>query len=452
MAVVVSDPGTTRPSIQWAPRQRGLKVRTLRQSIPLSVRSDIDRAVVDPILPGLDCPRSMIRDLHNLLVRPHVRQWVLSLDQCSQDLWAAIVSDYMEQAWRRQPDLAGRYIQWLLPTVAEVIRSVSGMVRLEWDADFREALAVRGDAQIQLELLGPLAVFFLQSLARGEAAWDTLVEPEQVPPRLLPFGWAPLADGLRPTMRFLITGQCGETFKRKAFLYSPLSIYLQSLGVAERVLTLRHVCPTCREAWLGSSCPSCGSDLINQSSPWLLAKAYLQRCQGRFDDEGRRLVLLGSLVQVDPAGLDSHCDLRTGRSHVLPEDMAERHYWNNLMRQQALAMVQEFLGDGKTHVKQLALCAELAGVADPRRLLEEMASPDDATPLERLIETLLEPRIADRAERVERMNRRLPVIAISLGAEHWTAFTEIQFGVYLGRLREQFLRPFKGQAESLAKL
>ncbi|MHC4984217.1 MAG: hypothetical protein ACYTF6_13755 [Planctomycetota bacterium] len=380
-------------------------------------------------------------DLQTVLGSPPVRRWVLNDDfYTSQSLWAALVADFADNTWKKSSELTGRYIRAIVPTVKEVVRSVAGIVRLGWDHDFRVALSGHSDESTRMALFAPLATFFLQSLGRGEVAWDILVEPKYRPRRVRPFSWVALSDGLYSAVRFLLTSQAGRGFLPKAFLYSPLSRYLQQMNVAKRARVVRSRCPKCGEYFARGLCPNCEVHTTETVKTWLLSTNYLERCEYRMLSGGHRVVAPSAPRAGErPVRLaDVAEDLRTGRRAGTIGRKPGDFRADTLARQGARMVVAALRRKRTVHFKQLLLCAELAGLDDARPLFYDLP-PADSVIWDALAEALLERRIGQRARRVETLNRWLPLVAAQAGVEKWTAFTENQVGTYLARVRRRFM-------------
>lgn len=178
----------------------------------------------------------MSADILGLLNAPAVRAHVLE-DWRGKGVarWAAVASRFVAEVRQRDSVLLGRYVRDLIPCVAGAVAPAVRMFRLPRGGDFHRAVNDPRREDLRLSLLGPLALFFLESVARAEAAWDVLVEPENAPARPAAFGWAPSLDSLTAAMRLLLTGQAGRRLRGKALMYSPLARYLLELGLVQRV-------------------------------------------------------------------------------------------------------------------------------------------------------------------------------------------------------------------------
>ena len=145
---------------------------------------------------------SLSADILGLLNAPAVRAYVLE-DWRGKGVarWAAVASRFVAEVRQKESLLLGRYVRDLLPCVAGAVAPAVRIFRLPRGGDFHRAVNNLRRDELRLSLLGPLALFFLESVARAEAAWNVLVEPENAPSRPAAFGWAPSLDSMTAAMR-----------------------------------------------------------------------------------------------------------------------------------------------------------------------------------------------------------------------------------------------------------
>ena len=421
-----------------SPARRGLAVRERLPLLPPEIVADILsflRAADSPPRPNL------MRDLDSLLTRPLLGDWSAAQSR-PDDARAALVAQFIRTVCDESPALLSAYVRRLLPDIQEIVRSAAPTIRLTHDPEYRSALSGRASLPIVLSSFGPLALFFLRTVARSEWAWEVLLDASSPPPRVQPFGWLPQADGLRSTLRFLLIGQCGRAFRPNALLYSPLARYLIDQGLAQRVHVLRTDCPACQYWGDAPTCPNCGQPLQAAVRPWLLATAYIEQCTFLETPNRRRVILLDDRPILDrPRAEVVNVDLRPADDRLPPPALGELRQMKRLALQAVTRMLDLFRDQDKPRLKPLILWAEAADLDDPSVLL---AGPPDPPVADALIEAIIAPEIPDRSARLPRMNRRLVELASRYRQADSQPFTGNQMGANLVRLRRQFMDILQG--------
>jgi len=425
-AHVVGEEGARRESRSFA--ARGAAVRAVLPEVPSHLRRGIDGAVRRR---SDDGGGELVVDLLGLLACPAPRGFVLNdRRRDSTDLWAALASLYVAASWRLAPRLAGRYVLDLVPVVAWAVRPMAATMRVDRRSELWLAASDPRRKALRLSALGPLAIFFLLSVARTELAWEALVDASEAPRRRQAFGWAPGLNSLAATVRYVLTGQSGRRFRRKALLYSPLARYLRHLGLVQCVPMVRG---------RGAGGPRTADAPARQAGRWLLGCEYLARCASGIRRNGHRVALVDETrspaEHLDPQQAAS--DARTERRAPAPEEEVDRLEARRRAIGAAKLMLQEYTRGNAVRLKRLLLWAHAAGLKRPEVLLASPSAHDERT-WAALIEALLADRVADRAAGVRRVNRQLPLLAARLGVAPCTPFTTTQFGTYMTRLRRHY--------------
>jgi len=425
------------------PARRGFAVQQIRKMMPGHVAQEIERHI--RLLrdhPGV----GLLHDLTSLFGRPVIDSWVHNGAYPPDDTRAAITSRFLQRVWDTAPGLMADYIQRMLPLVAKVVRTTVGIFRLNADREFRAALSTHDPNK--MSLLVPLAVFFLQTVAKAQWAWNVLVDPSEAPRRSHPYGWAPGADNLSWMVRFLLLGQCDNHFRGNALAYSPFARYLLHQGIVHRVEVWRTVCPACGYYGTAENCPNCRQATRVEVRQWLLARAHLALCRFQTFPGGRTVVVVDeqNVTQSAERVQDASGDRRTQQQSSRPQEDADRLRMRRMARKAVDLTLAKLLGGEPDCLKYIVLWAEAAGLADPSVLLPGLPAADDSI-ADALVEALIQERVGKRSERLPRMNRWLVELAARLKIADLIPFNGSQMGASLRRLRLRFLEILREIAE-----
>ncbi len=357
---------------------------------------------------------SLTSDVLCLLNCPAVRAYI-SEDWPASGIarWAAVSSAFVADVRNSVPLLLAEYVRDLLPCVALVVAPAADMFRMAHANEFRMAARNQSLTHLRLSLLGPLALFFLESVARAHFAWDVLVEPCNAPSRAAPFGWAPSLDFLPAVLRFALMGQVGRRIRRKAMLDCPLARYLVEMGLVHPVAV-----------------PQAAGSNDNR---WLLSGEYISSCAGTVGPKGALLVCDPAEPSSDEA-YEPVIDRRTGRRIPSPQEELEVMEARNRLLAAARSLVGRYVSSPKPQVKRLALWAHVADV-DPVVLLSPPESLGEDV-LAALAEAALRRRARQASPGQLNAAMREPALAIASGGT--ATFTSAQCRTYLTRLRQEF--------------
>ena len=419
--------------------RRGEVVNRILDGFPTSLRRRIRSHVTVVEGPPGRQGTSLVSNILGLLEAPGIRGYILSDgNYTDMDRLAAMTAVFIGTARKHASDSFARYIDDLLPVISRVIRPVLSTVRLSPKCDFRVAVSSPRERGMRLSLLGPLAMFFLITVARGRLAWDTLVGRDAAPSHRRPFAWVPAAEGLLPTLRFLLLGQTGRSFKRKALLYSPFARYLIDLGVVCRVRAVRMADPV-RPKPGGHHRHADNIDRTGRDvGRWLLGTEYVAHCPEYVTQEGRRAVVVtNSITHAAPWEADeATVDRRTGRQSKTPPEEFELAEVRERSHAAIKTLLRKYVGPRRSRIKRLALWAQVARVDDPALLLDEPDGMEEAL-LSSLLDAVIARRVAGRTVGVAEANLAVSHLAAATGQD-FTFFTSAQFGTYLSRLRGDF--------------
>jgi len=403
--------------------------------MPAGVLQDVAAFVND--LSGSSRPPNLMHDLDALLQRPDLHQWVASQDHDESESQAALVACFMKMVCQRRNCLMAHYVRRLVQEIREIVRGAAATIRLTHDPEFRAALAVSSSFAAALSQLSPLAMFFVQSAARAEWAWDALVGAASVPQHVQAFGWLPREDGLYPTLRFLLIAQCPGRFRPHALLYSPLARYLVDQGLAQRMHVVQMSCPRCGYWGTVQACPNCGLPLRADVRRWLLATAFIERSTFVRLSSGRQALLL----EDRPAFARPHDHPMPAERTTHPEQDPGEQVSRRAMKELALRAVREMLDalrdPGRPHLRCLILWAEAARLDNPGLLLSPRGQDEHVA--QALIEALIAPEVSGRAERLPRMNRWIRELAPRVNPHDNVPLTGTQMASGLARLRRRFM-------------
>mgnify|MGYP005842797945 CR=1 FL=1 len=352
-------------------------------------------------------------DALGLLNGPAIRAFVMEdWERQGAARWAAVTAAFLRHVKHELPALYGQYVWQLVPCVAATVSPLIGLFRMGPGNEFRLAVRDRQREQLRLSMLGPMALFFLESAAQGHLAWETLVESENAPAQSTPFGWAPTLDPLPLSMRLALLGYTGRAIKRKALLYSPLARYLIELGMLQRVNVQRD-------------------SARSRDNRWLLSEEFVARAGGGSNP-------LPLMIEIQPPSPweadEAAVDLRTGRRAPTPAELVELAEARNRLLAAARSLVGRYAAAPRPQVKRLALWAHVADV-DPADLL---ASPQSLG--EEVLAALAEAAIRRRchASRLHQLNAALGGLASTDQRPRTVAFTSAQSRTTLTRLRQEF--------------
>lgn len=426
-----------------SPARRGLAVQRILPLMPAGVLQDVAAFVND--LSRSSRPPNLMHDIDVLLRRPTLHQWIASQGQHESESQAASVACFMRTVCNRRDRLLTHYVRQLVREIRKIVRGAAPTIRLTHDPEFRSALMSSSSFAAALSQLTPLAMFFVQSVARAEWAWDALVGVASVPGHVQAFGWLPREDGLYPTLRFLLVAQCPGRFRPHALLYSPLARYLVDQGLAQRVHVVQMSCPGCGYWGTVQACPNCGLPLRTDVRRWLLATAFVERSTFVRLSSGRQALLL----EDRPAFARPHDRAIPAERISQPEQDPGEQVSRRAMKELALRAVREMLAalrdPGRPHLRCLILWAEAARLENPGLLLSPRGQDEDVA--QALIEALVAPEVSGRAERLPRMNRWIRDLAPRVNPHDNVPLTGTQMASGLARLRRRFM----GAVSTLAR-
>ncbi len=409
---------------------RGQFVKDLLTELPEPVMEQVHFHVeqLKRSKPASRC--SLAADIMGLLNWPAVRRYVLANHEMSSDVrWAAVTSRFVAHVRTFAPDILGDYICDLVPHIARMLSPVVGMFRMGAGNEFRQAVCDSRQEHLRLSVLGPLSMFFLESVAGASLAWDVLVGPDDAPAVERPFGWAPSVDSLSAALRMAILGQMSRSIKRKALIYSPLGRYLMGQGLLHRVPVSFDSPSSGADS---NSLATAARDGDRSAGRWLLSEEYLMQCGSAcaISPSAARRPVHAAPWEADQVIVDR----RTGRTAMAPDDELELIE----IRHTVLACVKKLLdvynNPARRQSKRLALWAYAAKL-DPTGLVDQPQALEDET-LAALAEVLLSPRLS--GHRVDEANQVLEHQAPNRSSRERTQFTAAQLRTYLSRLRSDF--------------
>jgi GNAT superfamily N-acetyltransferase len=349
-----------------------------------------------------------------LLNAPAVRAYVLE-DWPGRGIarWAATASQFVAQVRESNSALLGIYIRDLLPCVARTVAPAASMLRLPRRDDFHLAVHDPRRDDLRLSLLGPLAMFFLESVARAEVAWDVLVEPQNVPARAGHFGWALALDSLAAAMRLILTGQAGRRLRGKALMYSPLARYLLELGLVQRVA----VAPRADGTGGGRR---------------LLSGQYISCAQGHACVSG--LVLEDTTPPPSWELEETAVDRRTGRRVPTPQENLELIEVRDRLLAAARTLVGRYADPARPQIKRLAMWAHAADVVTT----DLLCSPESLS--EEILASLVEAALRRRTRHtsIRQLNATIRQRDFASRIAPSTPVTASQCRTYLSRIRQEF--------------
>jgi hypothetical protein len=407
---------------------RGQSIRQQLLELPSHIRQSIEsyvkrlcigqRSVVT-----LPQPRSLIQDVMGLLAVPCIRMFVLS-DSQSNARWAAITGVFVHTISHDLPALLAEQVYSLLPSIAGIIKPILGLFRMGLRNDFRLAIEDASQGDLRLSMLGPLAIFFLNSLARAELAWEYIVEEANRPKQPKAFGWAPSIEPLNSALRRALLGDAHHRPKPKALLYSALARYLIELGLIHRVTVVQS------PAW--SSQPTGdANDSPGHNSLWALSGEYISSCQSRM---GKCVILLEHLKGASQPKIEELVvDYRTNRRATDPPEELESAEAMSQLASAVRRLICRYLNPSRSQWKRLVLWAHAARI-DPLALLSS-ETPDERRTAS-LLDVLLSPSV--RHCSVLELNNSLATLPPETGAGTASVFTDQQVRTYLSRLRQDF--------------
>ncbi len=425
-----------------SPARRGLAVQRILPLLPAEVLQDVAAFLHD--LSRSSRPPNLMRDLDALLQRPALHQWVASQDHDQSECQAALVACFMRMVCQRRDRLMAHYVRRLVREIRKIVRGAAATIRLTHDPEFRAALAPSCAFSAALSQFGPLAVFFVQSIARAEWAWDALVDAASIPRHVQAFGWLPREDGLYPTLRFLLTAQCPGRFHPHALLYSPLARYLVDQGLAQRVHVVQMSCPRCGYWGTVQACPSCGLPLRADKRRWLLATAFVERSTFVRLSRGRQALLLEDRPAFARPRDNPTPAERTTHPEQDPGEQASRRAMKDLALRAVRHLLDALRDPGRPHLRCLVLWAEAARLEDPGLLLSPRGQDEDVA--QALIEALIAPEVSGRAQRLPRMNRWIHELAPRVNPHDDIPLTGTQMASGLARLRRKFMNALSALA------
>jgi len=393
--------------------QRGPLVAAAKRDLPDQVRRGIDLYV--RLLAGLTIRHSVSleRDVLGLLGSPAVRSYVaVRPSDVDEVRWAAVASCFVAEVRDQSPSLYGRYVCCLVPQVARAAASVVNLFRMGSHNEFRRAVKGRRQDQDRLSWLGPMALFFLESVGRAQVAWDVLVEPGQTPAAPRAFGWAPGVDSLAAAMRFILLGQAGRQLRRKALLASPLAACLKGMGMVHAV---------------GNP----AAETEGRGRDWLLSTEHLMHAAGAAE---RVLFLDESAGAARWVSEEATVDGRTGRRAAAPQEELELAEARSQLLGVTRALIGRYAEYPHRQLKRLALWAYVAEV-DPAALLSPPELLDET-----VLSSLAEAAIRRRTRRcsLDDLNALLQGLDSEEGGSAGAALSSAQSRTYLSRLRQEF--------------
>ena len=339
---------------------------------------------------------------------------------------------YIDRVWNRAPGLLAAYVRALTDPVGRVLHPAAKTMRLDYDCELKGALSCRGAGDERLSLLGPLALFFLASVARHRMAWEVLVGTDRSD--AAPFGWAPTVEKIDWTLRALLLGQGGRRFRPNALIYSPLAHYLVDLGAVQRVSILVRRCP-CGALVRNDVCARCGGPGEETVVRRIFSKRYLAHCDRR---------IVGNKVVIVPPSRfrGAHSADRLVDLPAAPDQDAQRDVdWPSARRialQAGSNMLRAFIRAPVRAIKQIAVCAAIADAADACQWLVQPPRIDEPV-MARLVDHLLAERTSGRDRHVRIANHHISRLASRLDVSAWRPTNSGQFGVQLCRIRRRFV-------------
>ena len=414
------------------PALRGQRVAAYRQGVPPDLQQVIEDQVEHRSGRVVPDRRDLAADILELTSDHSAERWGRQMGLSVDDVSAVLAARYVAHVWEHAPNLLAAYVWGLTDPVSYVLLAAAKTMRLDYEHELKGTLSHRADRDERMSALGPLAMFFLASVARGRAAWDVLTASDRAGPAA--FGWAPSTGGLRMTLRQLLLGQGGRRVLPNALMYSPLAQYLIDLGAAQRVDVLIRQCP-CGATVRGDLCARCGQVGNEIVVRRIFSKRFIAHCDRRH---------IGSKAVVAPTRHPRHVYLDHNPHVDLPARPAhadEPIDWQ-AARQVALQAGRDLL-TALVHtplqsLKSIAVCAAVARVDDVCRWFANPLGIGDSA-LARLVDGLLADRTPGRADCVRAANHHIRRLACQLKAPSCQPTNSGQFGVQLCRIRRRFV-------------
>ena len=404
-----------------SPADRGRCAAELCRAAPAGVRRAVDRAIRSRSNSAERDAPDLPADVCGLARDGAVARWRRQTRQPFDVVSAALAAMYVDRVWAEAPGLLAGYVRALTDPVARVLRPAAKTMRLDYDCELSEALSSPGAGDVRLSVLGPLALFFLVSVARSRAAWDVLVGTDR--PEAAAFGWAPTAEKISWTLRTLLLAQGGRRFRPNALMYSPLAHYLVDLGAVQRVNMLVRRCP-CGALVRNDLCARCGGPGEETVVRRIFSKRYLAHCDRRI--VGNKVVIVSPSRMGRPYVDDRLTDLAAA-----PDQDADRSAdWSRARRvalQAGSNMLSDLVRAPARAIKQIAVCAAIAEADDPCRWLVRLPATDGPV-MARLVDRLLAERTAGREGHVAVTNRHIRRLASRLNVSRWGPTNSGQFG------------------------
>jgi len=401
----------THPTMRFCPEVRGWAALRLAALVPAALREAVRREATE----GRG-PRRFRRDALALVSRPDAITWARQVMERVPALGPAAGPACLVRLWVSGLVRPGGALAAYWPDLVSLVwRTAAPALRMT-------GLPTRGPrgAELKHEVAVPLAWVFVASLSAGRRDLRLLDSRAGRQPDEPPFGWAPGIDPLGLVLRYLVLDQVPRRFRSHAFLSSPLSRLLRSLGLARLRVVGRWRCPVCRaaptEAVCDCRCPHCGG----------------------------RLVLCRTAQLLSPGPGDAGRPARGSSAAVCVPERAEARLMRRTCLCRASALWGRAVEEGRHGVAATVVLGALAGV----RPLVAMADRPRARRewLERLLDVLAEERL-DREPVAAEANAVLEAVAARLGRRRPAAIA----AAYVGVLATRFRRVVFHEANGIGK-